>query len=273
MDISLFMSAARPKWWRRMYNSLEGTKCDWEIVAVGPEEPICKLPENFRYYKCDFKPAQCYAAASHFCQGKLIGWTADDASYDSETLDLVLEAYKSSRNGDRTIFAQRPIENGIDIYQSHYFFWNCKDTPIMAPLGFMNREAFHKLGGYDRNFVSGQAENDIVMRILQIGGRVELLKKSLMWLHHRECHHVPFARLIKAAGLQDKLVGPYKFRSGYVDDRRYFEECWVKDGYGTYDERTLKHGEISMRRLLPVQPFDYKNILTVSQGPQGRWQK
>jgi hypothetical protein len=98
MDISLFMSAARPKWWQRMYESLKGNKCEWEIVAVGPNHPLKEMPVNFRYYKCDFKPCQCYAAASYLSRGELIGWTADDAIYDYNSLDKIWDTYKSQKS-------------------------------------------------------------------------------------------------------------------------------------------------------------------------------
>ena len=67
MDISLFMSASRPKWWERMYESLEGNKCEWEIIAVGPNKPKWHLPYNFRYLRMNYKPCQCYAIASWMC--------------------------------------------------------------------------------------------------------------------------------------------------------------------------------------------------------------
>lgn len=264
MNISLFMSAARPKWWKRMYDSLKGNKCEWEIVAVGPNPPKVFLPTfNFKYFKCDFKPCQCYAAASFHCKGELIGWTADDAVYDSESLDKIWESYQALSN-KKVILTQSTIENGKDVSEEHHFFRHCKNTPVMAPMAFMNRIWFHKLGGYDRNFVSGQAENDIVMRAFQDGGRIENVPDSKVYLNHEEVH----------GGFLNKVkyrLGKNSFRTGYFNDRRYLEECWVESGFGTYNEYTLKHGKVSPTRLLPVQPYNYENILTVSQGPQGRW--
>lgn len=268
MNISLFASANRTQWWERLYNSLQGNKCSWEIVFVGPNPPTFDLPINFRYYYCPFKPTQCYAAASYFCTGELIGWTADDAVYDSKSLDVIYSRYKWYQGfhqpKKKIIFTQRTIENGKDVSEEHHFFRHCKDTPQMAPMAFMNREWFRTLKGYDRNFVSGQAENSIVMDALADGGEIENISNSIVYLNHEEVH----------GGFWNKVkYRLYKnsFRSGYFNDRRYLEECWVKEGYGTYDEKTLNHGTISNTRLLAHQPFEYTTILTKPQGPQGRF--
>ena len=253
-NISLIASAARPQYWNRLFNSLKANRCLYEVVFVGPIIPECSwsLPDNFiyRYSKC--KPAQCYQAAASLASGELIGWTADDATYDvvPQSLDMIWNAYKAGDNF-KTVFAQSTIEDGNDITRNHYFFHGDSSTPFMAPLGFMNREFFNQLGGYDRNFICGQSENDIVMRVLAEGGRVELVSDSKCHLHHGECH------------------GEYTFRHGYNSDRQYLERCWVYEGYGMAEGNRSK--TISQKRLLPVEPFDLENILTVNQGPAGRW--
>lgn len=262
-DVSLFASANRPQWWMRIYDSLKSNKCKWEIVFVGDVEPKFKLPENFRWYYCSAKPSQCYAAASYFTKGRLIGYCADDATYHEKALDWIVSAH--TRLGKKTILTQLTIENGKDVTDEHYFFRNCPDTPQMAPMAFYNREWFWELGGLDRNFCAGQYENDLVMRAYQDGGKVRLVPTSKVYLNHEECH----------GGLINKIkyrLGKNSFRSGYQIDRRYLEECWLDCGYGTYNENTLTHGIISKERLLPLHPYNYKNILTIPQGIQGRWE-
>jgi len=264
MDISLFMSAARPKWWKRMHQSLVGNKCQWEIVAVGPNPPIETMPDNFRYYQCDFKPCQCYAAASYFSTGELIGYCADDVSYSPHALDFIWEAYE--KHGKKVILTQQTIENGKDVTEEHYFFRRCKNTPQMAPMAFLNRDWFWSLKGYDRNYICGQAENSICIDAQYDGGKIINISESKAFLNHEECH----------GGIWNKInyrLGKVSFRNGYYRDRRYLEECYVEDGFDTYDEKTLKHGSVSLKRLLPHHPYNYKNILTVSQGPQGDWEK
>lgn len=255
-DVSIFMAAARPKWWERMYDSLKGNRCSYEIIAVGPNEPVHKLPDNFKFIQSSFKPCQAYAIGSHHATGELIGWGCDDAEYFDDSLDIICEAYV--KHGPKTIFAQVSIEDRKDTRNDHFFFWGCPNTPRMAPLAFMNRRWFWELGGYDRSFVSGQSENDICMRAIQDGGKVELVENSLIQIHHKQVH---------------RFRWNYPFRSGYYNDRQYLEECWCPDGFGTFNEKTLTHGKISDKRLLPLHKFNYHNILTVPQGPSGRWGK
>jgi hypothetical protein len=121
----------------------------------------------------------------------------------------------------------------------------------MAPLGFINREFLNEIGGYDINFVCGQAENDIVMRAMQHGSKVIILNESRVYLHHSECHN------------------EYTFRLGYAHDRQYLENCWIKEGYGTF-ERNL-HFTVTAERQLPFMPFIPKDLLTINQGPAGSW--
>lgn len=263
IDVSLFASANRPKWWLRLHDSLKSNRCNWEIVFVGDVRPTFNLPENFRWYYSDKKPSQCYAAASHLTKGRLIGWTCDDSVQDKYALDHIVDA--STRLGKKFILTQATVENGKDVTDEHYLFRNCPNTPQMSPMGFMDREWFFSLNGYDRNYICGQAENSICLDAKADGGEVRLIKKSKVFINHEEVHG-GFLNKFKY-----KVFGKRSFRKGYWHDRRYLEECYIHEGFGTYDEKTLKHGTISPKRLLPHHPYNYDNILTVAQGDQGRW--
>jgi len=249
-QISLFASAARPRYWKRFYDSLMTNKVTYEVIFIGPNAPLEPnlMPDNFLYYHSDCKPAQCYEAAARLAQGDLIGWTADDADYSMcpEGLDIIWNRYLNSDR--RTIFSQRTIEDyskyGLTIqWINHRFVHGNMMTPMMAPMGFMDRKRFFELGGYDKNFVCGQSENDIVMRNNVAGGRVEGVLNSVVFLRHSECHVT------------------YDFNLGYVGDRQYLESCWLSE-----------KGEISLTRLKSFEPYEDENILTENQGPAGRWE-
>lgn len=249
--ISLCASAARPQFWYRLVQSTLGNVTPIEFVFVGPKPCNNILPDNFRYIQADVKPAQCYEIALRAAKGVLIGWTADDADYNHpslkcpNSLDLIWNEYRKY-DDERIILAQQTFEDGDNVSECHRFFFNDPATPRMAPFGFMNREWMLRLGGYDRNFICGQSENDLCMRAIEDGGTVELLRESKLYVHHGECH------------------GDYPFRAGYHPDRAFLESCWVAD--------TSKR-LMSTKRLKEFSPFTDYQLTVTNQGPAGNWAK
>jgi hypothetical protein len=273
IQVSLFASAVRTKDWMRFYNSLKPNTINWEVVFVGNEKPNFELPENFKFIYANVKPCQCYQIAASHCKGELIGWTCDDATYEQintplpeKNLDKAYEYYKNANN-KKAIVNMHTIEDGRDIWHQHRFFGKWNDTPIMAPMALINREVFNEIGGYDSRFVSAQAENDIVMRVYEIGGIVIPAKEAKVYIHHRGSH------IGGMAGEHKSMV-----RQHYVADRQVLENLWIVEGYGAYGPggSKLKPYTISKTRLSPVQSFkETKDLLEVSQGNKGegeiRW--
>jgi len=278
IKVSICASANRIKWWPRFLDSLRQNKIAYEVVFAGDVKPdfdMSQYPE-FRYIHATVKPAQAYEIAFRAARGELVHWSADDADYNARELerhlgvqcpnsiDLAYQHYKEceAKYGDKkTIIAMRPIEDGGDVYDFHHFFGGWHHTPVMAPFGLLNRNWFiSTLGGYDRNFVSGQSENDVVMRGIEDGGRVELCLDCFLYVHHRQVHP------------RNAVTGKEenKFRKHYGTDREYLERCWVVGGYGHY-EADKKDAVISPTRLCSVDKFDDKDICTETQGPRGIW--
>jgi len=259
--ISLVASAMRVKEWPKMFNSIQGNKYPIEIVLVGHIKPDYELPPFVKYIYATVKPAQCYEIGFRAATGELIGWTADDAEYDHlqpNNLDILYDYYKSF-NKREIVVGQRPIEDNHDVYKNHYFFGKRPDTPYMYPFGFMDRTLFHELGGYDRRFVCGQSENDMVMRVYEIGGSGYLCLNSFVAVDHTNKHDWAHTRT-------------NGFRHWYPKDREILENAWCKRGYG-YFKRTDQIGEFSKTRLLPVESFEQRDdITTVTQGELGSWQ-
>lgn len=252
IKVSIVASAVRVKFWERFLNSLKQNKVKYEVVFVGDKKPefdTTKYPE-FKYIYSPTKPAQCYAIGFRASKGELVHWSCDDAIYvwngKVDNIDKAYNSYKAneSKYGDKkTVIAMRPIEDGGDVWDFHHFFGGSHNTPVMAPLGLMNRELLMELKGYHKNFISGQSENDLVMRVLEVGGRVDICMDSYIFIGHREAHEVP-----------------NPFRQWYTADRKILEDAWV-----------LPDGKISNTRLLPVEPFIDDNILTITQGDKGKW--
>ena len=291
--VSLCASANRVIWWPRFLDSLKGNKVPYEVIFVGdtrpPQETLDKYPE-LKYIYSTTKPAQCYEIAFRAAKGKFIHWTADDADYHVfkqvlpvhgpdcfDPLDRAVKAWEDldAKNGNdgKTVIAFRPIEDGGDVYKFHHFFGGWDHTPIMAPFCLIGRDYFvNHLGGYDNRFVSGQSENDVVMRVLEDGGRVEVALDSFLYVHHRQVH----------PRTPDGTKEDNKFRKWYNTDRDALEMFWVVGGRGWYEkinamrpgpEKTAEEKKvpISPKRLYPVERFEDTGILTETQGWKGHW--
>jgi hypothetical protein len=111
----------------------------------------------------------------------------------------------------------------------------------MAPFGVVNRMLFYQLGGYDRRFLCGQSENDIVMRILERGGSVQVCQNAKVLVSHEKAHKEGT-----------------KFRTNnFHIDRAVLEGEWME-------------GKVILnKRKSPVQKFIDVDITTVTQGENG----
>lgn len=275
--ISLCASANRIEYWMRLYNSLKGNTISWEIIFVGDRKPNFELPSNFKYIYATVKPAQCYQIAFWAAQGELIAWTADDADYNEPSLncpnclDIAYEAWKRLddrfNNDKKSVLSFRPIEDGGDVWKFHHYYGGVENTPTMAPFALIHRDYFvNKLSGYDRRFVSGQSENDVIMRVYEDGGRVEVCLDAKLYVHHRQVHPRD-----PRTGREDN-----KFRKWYNKDREILENCWTIGGYGFYEklkrEDVGKQVQISKTRLLPFESFENTlDVYTITQGEKGHW--
>lgn len=239
--ISICASAIRPENWMNLYNSLKSNTIPFEIVFVGNVKPNFSLPDNFKYIYSTVKPAQCYEIAFKNAQGELIHWTADDVHYSPRALDFACNFYDGLHN-KRIVVGFKTIEDGKDITWVHRFIGKNKNSPRMSPFGIMNRELFHKLGGYDRRFICGQSENDVVMRIYEIGGSVRICNANV-FVEHKQLH----------------FRGTVFRTNNYCIDRQVLESLWIKNGI------------IQSKRLDKVQSYDNKNILTITQSTKGQW--
>jgi hypothetical protein len=240
IQFSICASALRPKQWEATYNSLKQNDLKWELIYVGPNPPLVQLPDNFKYISSKTKPSQCYQIAFNEAKGELINWTADDSIYPPNALDKVYEFFKMFNNR-KLVVAFRTVEDGRDITEFHRLRGKDPNAPRMAPFGVMNREFFNELGGYDRRFICGQSENDVVMRAYEAGGQLEIAPVPVI-VNHKEAHH-------------DTV-----FRSGfYKEDRKVLENSWILDGI------------IQQKRLDAFEPFSKENILTETQSQRGIW--
>lgn len=228
--ISIFASAIRTQYWEEYLESLTHNDISYEVVFAGHNyPPFQNASHPFFFIKTDnIKPCQCYEIARRFCSGELVHWSCDDAVYEPNILDRAYEKWHSYGNPKLVLSIQTKEDGQFNAMHTHRLFANDKPTsPLVAPLGLMSRAYLSDLGGYDRNFTSGQGENDICLRVQEDGGVVEIMTEPHISIEHKKKH-----------GTESR------FFTGYHTDRKYLESCWVKED-----------GTISDKRLKPFEPF------------------
>lgn len=231
--ISLCASAVRVKDWKAFYRSTVNNSIPYEVVFVGDVQPDFDLPRNFHWHYSKAKPTQCWEAAIRLSRGKYISITADDAEYADGSLDSAVR-FMDTRFNHRTVGAFQTIENGTLITDSHFY-----KEKRMAPFFIFNRGYYTYLGGADKRFIGGMWENDVIMRVWEDGGSVEKVDNAFVSVDHLRKHN--------ATSKSCEWHWKYSFP--------LLESLWVNK-----DKRTD-----------PVQEFDDKDILRLSQGEKGDW--
>ena len=105
---------------------------------------------------------------------------------------------------------------------------------------FINRNFYLSSGGYDKNFIAGQANNDVILRLYTLGARVLFDSRAQLYIHHNEAHALGTSQ---GTGWDER-------------DRAYLESLWIKNG------------RLNNKRAKEFEPFEDKDIQTVNQGVQ-----
>lgn len=281
-EVSLFASAVRPPLWPSFFKSLKDTSVEVEVVFAGNVDTMkdynyfsdfhgsnCK----FRYIKTEnIKPAQCYEIARRHCTGEVIVWVADDCEFHNDVIGKAYTYWKS-QNNDKLILSIQTKESGYGLPQGqlfdmnmHRFFGYRTNTPLMAPLGLISRKFLDELGGIDRRYVAGQYENDCVVRAYNAGGKVEIFGNKDCFI---DIDHLGKSLLIGESKTEkDFLNRP--FAQGYTKDREVLESSWTLNG-NIRAVMSVNNYPIYLRND-EFEPFEDKDLLTVSQSNKGIWE-
>lgn len=288
--VSLFASAVRPKLWPSLFKSLQGTSVEYEIVFCGNAlyDEYFYLTEsvnpNFKYIKTDnIKPAQCYEIARRHCTGEVVVWIADDCEFPN---DVIGKSYKywKGKNNEKIILSIQTKESGYGNPEGSLFDMNIHrlfggdiKSPLMAPLGMMSREFLTELGGFDKRFICGQGENDILMRAYTKGATVEIFGDKDCYI---DIDHLGKSIAI-GESVDEETFRQRPFAKGYEQDRRILEGSWCK--FNQHKLEALMQSrrkqvypseiyDISPVQLDTFQPYPENISLTQSEEPRGIWQ-
>jgi len=239
--IGVVSSAHRPQNWMDLYRSIGNNDIEFELVFVGPNPPDYELPENFRFIRSLVKPTQCFEIAVRNITADYFIPVADDSEFKTpQPLDRLYDHYRSC-NCEKVIVSSRIMTDGEDqSHFAHHFFANDDSSPVMTYAGLMSKKYFRDLGGIDRNFIAVMWDCDLAMRVYASGGEVVLGK---VYINEDSA----------------KSAGSTVCNEFWRHDRALLERLWTTDG------------KVHLNRKKPVEPFSDVNILTISQGPRGRW--
>lgn len=290
--ISLFASAVRIPLFNFFLDSLSKENIIIEVIFCGNAKGFSNVGEIHTYHKANvifkyitsnnIKPSQAYEAARIECSGEVIVWVADDAEFKNNILTKAYNYWKS-QNNKKLILSLQTWETGYNTpdgilcdMNQHRFFGFDENSPLMAPIGMMSREYLNELGGLDRRYICGQYENDITMRVLSDGGKVEIFGDKESYV---EIDHLKKSKMIgESTDMADFLQRP--FAKGYKHDRNTLLASWTtfnKDKMikALRDNKYTKMNDyrnISPIRLDAFEPYENKDILIKSQSYRGVWE-
>ena len=284
----------------KTYESLAGNKIPFEMIFVGNKIPQFKLPENCHFIYSETKPVQCLEIGARYAQGEYIMNFADDVVFSPHALDNLYREFREL-NDDKAVLSCRYVLEGKDIAGECGYYWvDNHNSPLMALSGFMKKEVWERIGGIDKRFVALFWDADIVMRVYEIGGRVVLSKDVKAEEFHPSKSYwknkpsfaskvlamfprlkVFLIKIILFLERNEEKKRPRLFMEyGIPVDRPLLESLWVVKKEDAKDilpelihciDDREDRGALLKKRLQPVQAFENKHILTVSQGPKGRW--
>lgn len=258
---SVIAPAIRPENYKQCYDSFCGkSDITFEMIFIGNNPPTEFIGEHFRYIYSTVKPAQCLEIGARESQGKYILPMADDVKYTYNFLDVLYEEI-SNLDTDKYILSFMGFPAGklgnmseqIKKYQGYPYDKYIFNSPNIPWSACCPRSLWYKIGGIDRRFIHPFYDVDLYMRLYEIGFDFKLAKD----IYVREFYP--------------------KFGSGSAGRKR-FKETRMLNKYKDYSRSLLNSfwvnpdGTMSKKRLLPVESFEDKDIMTVTQGEKGEWQ-
>jgi len=280
IKVSLIASSVRPQLYESFFKSLEGTSVEYEVVFSGnkimaqeddmdwkdsyhDDEKMVFVREGKHKYILtkNLKPAQCYEIARREAKGECILWVADDCEFPN---DVVGKAYKhwKEQNDEKLILSIQTKESGYGNPKGslfnmdlHRFHGGRRSTPLMAPLGLISRKFLESLGGFDKKYICGQYENQVVIQAIVDGGKVEIFGNDKCFI---DIDHLGKSIAI-GESIDEKSFQHRPFAKGYSHDRKILEEyCKFENG------KIIVTGKF--------EPYNEVDILNKSQSYKGEWE-
>lgn len=268
--VSLIASAVRDKLFKYFVSSLEEINIPIEIIFAGNvkdgQKKLHDVEKTNKNITCiyieteNIKPAQCYEIARRAAEGETIIWVADDCEFKGNVVEKAYKYWKE-KNNEKLILSIQTKESGYNLPEGrlfdmnvHRFFGGRSSTPLMCPLALISRKFLNDLGGFDRRYICGQYENDVVMNAYSAGCQVEIFGDNNCYIDID--HYGKSVEIGESKNESDFLNRP--FASGYHHDRKILENSWTENG------------RILDKRKDEFEPYG-SNLLKESQSHKGCW--
>ena len=203
-ELSIILPSIRTEKLEGLYESLlKSTKCDFELVIVGPTPLPDALKElkNVKYAKDFGSPVRASNIAASLCEGRIYTWFADDCTLFEDSLDQCLEEFRAMGPAKNNVLVAKYYEGQegsserSTLQPDSYFKLN--GTPAASPhipnewwlfnIAFLHAEFFNSLGGWDCAYEGTWASHaDMAVRAQFLGANVKMAQIPLF-----ECDHLP----------------------------------------------------------------------------------
>jgi len=251
----------------RLYNNLiKKSKYIFEIIMVGPNRPIFKLPLNFIYIYSDVKITQCLEIAVRNSNGEYIIPSVDDILFppyfiktlnrytkivDMKKTYIGLWHFNNTFKNEIMNFVKRTVPSQENKRKKIYTNVPLFSYEKMVMSLVLKKDIWYKIGGIDRRFIASYWMEDMQKR---------LEEKSIKKVVFLEC----FFHEVRP--LKRKNIKKQKRKSITIKclpyDKKIYETFWIKPN--------RKHSD---KRLVPVESFVNKNIMWFSQYNNEEWEK
>ena len=267
--VSIYVPSIRPENWLRQHASIKNSNnTTFELIYIAPVlPPAGNLPPEIHYIHSTVKPAQCAQIGWQACEGEFCIFAQDDLVFGPGTIDILVTKWRAlneALNNDLVVVSCMPYLNNVPLETFRYRFWDGDRGSPMTPIGGLYKKStMDKLGGIDRNFICTAWDIDLAMRLFEMGGYGIFCEGTC-------------ANEIVPPGI------PRLCSYGAKMDRPYLHELWtisqeeyaVKKNTGfeiQYMNPGRRQGVICKHRKHSLAQYSPVDIMTISQGPTGRW--
>lgn len=195
-DLTISVPSIKPRFWNRLLSTIPQSigKYSYEVLFVGPEEPLEPLPKNCKFIKNLATPTRCVHESALEAEGVLFTWASDDGLFMQDGLKEAISFWDLDRGSDNDEVVMRYFEgpNFTGSYHGHMLdgprqsYWHAHHHPDLtlpyipynykvACLGLLSLETFKDFGGFDCRFEHiNMSPIDLSVRLQHAGAGVYL---------------------------------------------------------------------------------------------------